>query len=127
MNAPILVFVYGTLKRGGWNHHWLNGAPCLGVASTVAHYSLYAHSYPFLVKAPRYPVRGELYAVDAGTLHDLDRLEGHPDDYLREQIDVRGVDGETVRAWAYFHPRPDGVLLAEGEFRKAQGSDPPVG
>ncbi|GAA5785795.1 gamma-glutamylcyclotransferase family protein [Chitiniphilus shinanonensis] len=116
MSTAALVFVYGTLKRGGWNHRWLNGAPCLGAASTVECFSLYAHHYPFLVREPRYPVRGELYAVDAVTLDNLDRLEGHPDDYQRQRIPVRDAEGGMVEAWAYLHSHPEGELLPDGEF-----------
>ncbi|UXY14527.1 gamma-glutamylcyclotransferase [Chitiniphilus purpureus] len=122
MSGPVPVFVYGTLKRGGWNHRWLNGAPCLGEAVTVECYSLYAHHYPFLVcSEPRYPVRGELYAVDAATLRNLDELEGHPHDYMRQQIAVHGPHG-PMQAWAYCHDRPQGTLLAEGVFSEAAGA-----
>ncbi|WP_148715796.1 gamma-glutamylcyclotransferase family protein [Chitinolyticbacter meiyuanensis] len=111
-----LVFVYGTLKRGGWNHRWLDGATCLGEAQTVALFSLYAHQYPFLVREPRYPVLGELYAIDDSTLSNLDTLEGHPDDYRREQIPVRDGHGTLHLVWAYLHSSPQGGLLANGCF-----------
>ncbi|WP_035051638.1 gamma-glutamylcyclotransferase family protein [Andreprevotia chitinilytica] len=117
MSATQQVFVYGTLKQGGWNHKWLNGAPCQGAAVTVAQYALYATSYPFLVEDEAlYPVEGELYAVDADGLAHLDVLEGHPDDYVRKEIAVRNAVGEVVTAWAYFHSQPQGDLLAVGVF-----------
>ncbi|WP_255990447.1 gamma-glutamylcyclotransferase family protein [Chitinolyticbacter albus] len=112
-----LVFVYGTLKLGGWNHRWLNGAPCLGEARTLEQYSLYAEQYPFLVRGePRYQVVGELYAIDSSTLAHLDELEGHPHDYVREEIAVIAPGGGSVMAWAYFHATPRGVLLASGVY-----------
>ncbi|KAF0814336.1 Gamma-glutamylcyclotransferase family protein YtfP [Andreprevotia sp. IGB-42] len=111
------VFVYGTLKRGYSNHHWLEGAHFLGHAHTTARYALYAVSYPFLSDdLALYPVEGELYAVsDAGLLR-LDVLEQHPDDYCRREITVQLASGDQAVAWAYFHPAPQGKLLAAGVY-----------
>ena len=49
---------------------------------------------------------GELYEVDKATLASLDRLEGHPSFYERQQICVvtphpRGGEAEGA-AWCYF-------------------------
>ncbi|WP_028455073.1 gamma-glutamylcyclotransferase family protein [Chitinilyticum litopenaei] len=117
MMHPITVFVYGTLKRGGWNHRWLAGATLLGEAETVDWYTLYADAVPHLVREEEsYPVRGELYLVDYATLLDLDELEGHPDAYCREQVRVRGPSGEELIAWVYFARRPQGRRLSHGVF-----------
>ncbi|MBB5190512.1 gamma-glutamylcyclotransferase (GGCT)/AIG2-like uncharacterized protein YtfP [Silvimonas terrae] len=112
------VFVYGTLKQGCRNHHWMRGTPCLGAARTVHHYALYLEQrIPFLFKhEARYPVSGELYQVDAGQLAHLDVLERHPEWYTRERIAVHAPDGTQVLAWAYFCPAPVGTLLAEGLY-----------
>ncbi|SMC24865.1 Uncharacterized conserved protein YtfP, gamma-glutamylcyclotransferase (GGCT)/AIG2-like family [Andreprevotia lacus DSM 23236] len=116
-----LVFVYGTLKQGCSNHHWMDKAPCLGSASTVAHYALYTIQYPFLYDGQAlYPVEGEVYRVSMAGLHKLDILEAHPDDYCRRQIPVRLSDGAVVQAWTYFHPQPTGVLLERGVFEEVR-------
>jgi gamma-glutamylcyclotransferase (GGCT)/AIG2-like uncharacterized protein YtfP len=48
-----LVFVYGTLKRGGSNHHYLAGQQYLGAAHTVPGFNLYSlGTYPGLVTDP---------------------------------------------------------------------------
>lgn len=76
---PHLVFVYGTLKRGGSNHHWMTGQRFLGDARLAPGHGLYSlGEYPGLVAEPGATerVRGELWAVDDAGLAGLDELEG---------------------------------------------------
>ncbi len=111
------LFVYGTLKRGYGNHHYLTGSRFIGRAVTRERFALYADSVPFLVKYPPVSrVKGELYEVDPATLRSVDALEGHPHVYRREKITVILEDGREVEAWVYFYPRPRGRLLKSGEF-----------
>ena len=87
--AETLLFVYGTLKRGGSNHRFLAGQKFLGAAHTVAGFTLYAlDGYPGLVRAPDAAgVTGELWAVDAACLAKLDEFEGVDEGlYARETI-----------------------------------------
>lgn len=50
-------------------------------------------------------VVGEIYKVDKQTLSELDTLEGHPNWYRREPIDVFDIDTgkkkEKVEAYVY--------------------------
>ena len=74
-----IVFVYGTLKRGGSNHGHLAGQRFLGEARTMPGFTLYSlGEYPGLVAdaADREGVTGELWAVDAPCLEQHDLLEG---------------------------------------------------
>lgn len=76
---PHLVFVYGTLKRGGSNHALLAGQTLAGPARLAAGHALYSlGEYPGLVADPasRDRVTGEIWAVDAAALARLDELEG---------------------------------------------------
>lgn len=117
MIHPITVFVYGTLKRGGWNHRWMGNATYLGEAETIEWYTLYADAVPHLIRDEEsYPVRGELFLVDYATLLDLDELEGHPVEYCREQVAVRGPSGEELLAWVYFARAPHGTRQRQGVF-----------
>ena len=73
------VFVYGTLKRGGRNHHFMAGQQFLGAARTAPGYTLYSlGDYPGMVRSTDagHDVTGELWAVDKACLQQLDRLEG---------------------------------------------------
>jgi gamma-glutamylaminecyclotransferase len=84
----MLLFVYGTLKRGGANHGWLAGQTFLGPARTAPGFTLYSlGEYPGLVAdaSDREGVAGELWAVDAACLARLDAFEGVPEKlYARE-------------------------------------------
>jgi gamma-glutamylaminecyclotransferase len=73
------VFVYGTLKRGYRNHHWLAGQTFISEARTEAGYILYGlGEYPGMVQAEKDVdgVVGELWQVTPEALADLDELEG---------------------------------------------------
>ena len=93
---PELVFVYGTLKRGHCNHHWLAEATFQGEAVLP---DVVLHDLgPFPMAVPgEGSVWGELYAVEAAGLARLDRLEGYPRLYDRRPL--RLADGR--RAWVY--------------------------
>ena len=84
-----LVFVYGTLKKGFSNHRLLASSELLGAAQTVKMYAMYSTGVPIVVKDESIsPIFGELYRVDEVTLVYLDSLEGHPDWYRREEVEV---------------------------------------
>lgn len=76
-----LVFVYGTLKRGGANAHHLAGQRFVGDTRTEPAYRLHLlpEGYPGLVEASAgdgCAVEGELWEVDGPCLAHLDALEG---------------------------------------------------
>jgi gamma-glutamylaminecyclotransferase len=112
-----LVFVYGTLRQGQWNHHFLESSRFVGMAKTKERFALYGTGIPFLSRRKAISqVTGEVYAVDDATLERLDELEGHPDGYRREQADVVLEDGTVLKAWIYFHDAPYGDLIKSGDF-----------
>jgi gamma-glutamylcyclotransferase (GGCT)/AIG2-like uncharacterized protein YtfP len=107
------VFVYGTLKRGECNHHWLGGATRLGRRRLAGVHLHDLGPYPKAVRAeaasadppdPTTCLHGELYLVEDCGLARLDRLEDIPHDYERHR--VRLTDGAF--AWAYLG-RPEQV------------------
>ena len=96
------VFCYGSLKRGFGNHPYhLGKADYLGVAVTLPQYSLFSlGSYPGVINGGVTAIEGELYEVNDEELSSLDRLEGHPSYYKREEIET----SEGV-AWIYLLPQ----------------------
>ncbi len=99
-----LLFVYGSLRRGGENHSFLAEARFLGEAWTEpGHRLLDLGRYPGMVVAGEEKVLGELFEVDAETLEGLDRFEGHPSHYQRRRLRLE-VD---CIAWAYFPVQVD--------------------
>jgi gamma-glutamylaminecyclotransferase len=109
----MLLFVYGTLKRGQRNHRLLADQRFVGPAVTAPGFRLYdLGPHPAMVRdAHGDPVRGELFAVSECCLGELDDFEGVPDLFTRERIEL--ADGTT--AWAYLYARqiPDGAGSGE--------------
>ena len=97
------LFVYGSLRRGRSNHHELAHASFLGEARTTGGYALVRiGDYPALV-AGSDRVAGELYAVDAALLAELDAFEGEA--YTRALIELD--DGRQALAYLLRAPRGD--------------------
>ncbi len=99
------VFVYGTLMSGYGNNRLLVGSTFLGKANTWTPYEMISlGGFPAVVQPDvgfaGTQVHGELYEVDANTLQDLDRLEGHPHFYRRRLVWIeQGAD--MHEAWIY--------------------------
>lgn len=91
-----LVAVYGTLKLGHSNCRRMGVSPAyLGPCKIKA--KMYSMGpYPAIALKEDGEVHCEVYAVTDTILADLDRLEGHPSFYKREEIDT-----EYGRAWVY--------------------------
>ncbi|MDP0499981.1 MAG: gamma-glutamylcyclotransferase family protein [Verrucomicrobiota bacterium JB022] len=118
---PTLVFVYGTLKTGGTNHHYLKGQKLLGEARTEPGYRLYVVAdYPGLVadRSDQEGVQGELWAVDAATLPALDELEGLDEGlYAREPIQLQApFDRHEVVTYYYLFPVAGCPTLPDGNW-----------
>uniref|UniRef100_A0A6M2E8C8 Gamma-glutamylcyclotransferase family protein n=1 Tax=Amblyomma tuberculatum TaxID=48802 RepID=A0A6M2E8C8_9ACAR len=120
------VFVYGTLKSGESYNHFLarptdGRASLVGPARTVKKWPLVlASSYKIPCMLPYegvgHEVYGEVYEVDDRMLELLDRLESHPDFYVRSLQDVdvlsqphsEGADIEAVTNSAKSSPKLPG-------------------
>jgi gamma-glutamylcyclotransferase (GGCT)/AIG2-like uncharacterized protein YtfP len=117
-----VVFVYGSLLKGFGNYrHYLAGkdAAYVGRATTVdaAWGMLDLGSFPGVVPSKRgSPVKGEVYMVTDDVFKRLDRLEGHPRMYKREQVEVevstRSGDATTLYAWMYVYQYCDREAFA---------------
>jgi len=106
MSTQILVFVYGTLKRGCANHHFLTDQKFIGEARTVPGFRLYAlEGFPGMVAQPddREGVTGEVWSVDADALVRLDGLEGLAEGmYRREPVRLLApFDDRSVQGYLY--------------------------
>lgn len=121
LEEKFYLFVYGTLRNGLYNNHYLRGARFLGLGRTVEQYVLFVGKYPYVQRVPEGSdtaltrVRGEVYVVDKSTLAAVDVLEEHPDTYRREIVEIELDKGGMLPAWLYFHPRPSGRRIASGD------------
>lgn len=102
-----IVFVYGTLRRGGSNHFYLAGAEFVA-AGTVMGRLYRIDWYPGLVlDTAGSEIRGEVYAVDSEQLSALDAFEGlsageiEGSEYRRIQTSVMLQDSQTITAWVW--------------------------
>ena len=97
--TDLVLFVYGTLKRGCRSHARLSDSQFIGVAWTTPLYRMYdCGAYPGLVLASDgESVGGELYRVNAQTLAVLDEFESA---YRRMPIELIG---SVAEAWGYIY------------------------
>lgn len=87
------VFVYGTLKRGLANHHWLDGQRFIAEARTQPVYRLYdMGGYPGMIRDNNgVAIEGEVWDVDEVGLEQLDVLEDtEGGEYKRVLIELDG-------------------------------------
>lgn len=116
-----LVFVYGTLKRGGRNHAQMSGGRFVGPARTQSGWALHdLGSYPGMVPAPDAPegIVGELWEISDPLLAKLDRFEGvHEGLYRRETLALAEPTGTTAFAYVYLRPL-DGHRRLGAEWRE---------
>jgi gamma-glutamylcyclotransferase (GGCT)/AIG2-like uncharacterized protein YtfP len=115
----LILFVYGTLMRGGVRHHVLAKQRFLGEARTRPVYALFdLGAYPGLVHRTDDggAVHGELYEVAADLMERLDRIEGAPNLYRLEPVLIENHPGD-VFAYFYQQPTMGFPLCAEERWR----------
>lgn len=116
MNAPTLLFVYGTLRpaaghaMGAWlRRHADWQGPAVLPRARLYRVDWYPAVVPGLAQDA---VHGDLFALhDAATLwprlDDFEAVRGAPDDeYARGLSRVRQSEGREVVAWVYWYRRP---------------------
>jgi len=91
------VFVYGTLKRGQRNDHYLSAAEFVGHFITEPVYSMFDFDdYPAVCPQGRHAISGEVYHVSDDQFRLLDELEWYPEFYQRIEIPT-----DFGAAWMY--------------------------
>src|SRR6478736_523067 len=123
-----LVFVYGTLRRGGSNHFRLAGAEFI-TAGTITGRMYRIDWYPGLVLDDAGDeIHGEVYAVDAGLLSELDVFEGlsageiEGSEYRRVPTTVVCKDSSTLTAWVWewLGITAENQRVADGDWLKTE-------
>ncbi len=113
-----LVAVYGTLRRGHANAHWLADALYLGtdVSHAIVLYDLGA--YPGAKWAASDGIEIEVYRIDTRTLHALDQLEEFDPADPARSLYVRGqLQTAFGRAWVYLY---QGVVVGHRPIREGR-------
>jgi gamma-glutamylaminecyclotransferase len=129
MSSNGLLFVYGTLKRGGQNHRELasHKPRFLGTGRIKGHlFRIKGESYPGAVptSSPEY-VRGELYELEAPkkALEKIDEFEGVEEGLFVRKLAEVWVGQEKMKAWTYFYARRKdrASRLVRGSFQVKLG------
>lgn len=114
------VFVYGTLKRTYHNFHYLKNAKYLGEGH-IEGIMFHCGGFPAVSLAERFcQVKGEVFEATDDEVYAMDKLEGHPDWYLRIQIHIFPYG----LCWVYTFPRQfsdkENFIIPGGEWKGAQ-------
>jgi gamma-glutamylaminecyclotransferase len=116
MDAPHLLFVYGSLLRGEGAHGLLPTGAFRGTVRTEPGHALVdLGAYPGLVCEGSGQVVGECYAVSAADLERLDAYEDVPNEYVRTL--VRLEDGREATAYRLAVPSAN-RRIASGNWRE---------
>ena len=76
-NKEIIFFVYGTLKRGHYNHSVLGKPEYLGEFKTESKYTLFDGGYPIVERGGNTSIKGELFKlIDERDIQNIFNLEG---------------------------------------------------
>lgn len=122
-----LVFVYGTLRRGGGRAMPDRFPGAKFVADAKVSGSLYdLGAYPgALLDGSDSQVTGEVYEVDDESLKELDDFEASSN-YLRKRFEVSLDDDDRRACWVY-EPDPEfyplGALITSGDWVEYAGTD----
>ena len=112
------VFVYGTLLTGERNAHWAKNAKRRPATTRGTIYDT-GYGFPAFVKDGETRIVGEILTVDDEGFASMDRLEGYPRLYRREEIFVYPSTGGRVKAWVYImNSLPaNAKIIAGGDWR----------
>ena len=118
------VFVYGTLLTGERNANWAGRARRQKAWTLGTIYDT-KYGFPAFVKEGGTRIEGEVLTVGDEGFRMMDRLEGYPRLYRREEIEATLEGGERVKAWVYImNQLPDGAPVIESgnwvAYRKAE-------
>ncbi|WP_439022466.1 gamma-glutamylcyclotransferase family protein [Bacillus thuringiensis] len=100
------VFVYGTLRRGETNAHYMQGATCIADGAwTYGKLFDTNEGYPAMIYSNEDKVYGEVYEVNKAVLQKLDELEeytGNAESDLYDRITETIYLGDReMRAFVY--------------------------
>ena len=110
--------MYGTLLSNECNCGRARGARRIPAWTTGTIYDT-GFGFPAFVKDGETRIEGELLIVNSEAFSSMDRLEGYPRFYRREEIDVFTAHGRS-RAWVYIMNRlpAEAKVIHSGDWRK---------
>jgi gamma-glutamylcyclotransferase (GGCT)/AIG2-like uncharacterized protein YtfP len=114
----VRIFVYGTLRKGECRHYFLEDSRFIGYARVKGYLLYNLGAYPGMVQGGG-EVVGEVYEIPESFLKKLDLVEGVPELYRRELIEVTLENGQTISAYAYIYNRKidNKLLISSGDWK----------
>lgn len=117
----MLLFVYGTLKKGFGANDLLQPATLVAEDVPIRGFSMYSNgSFPMVVKSrnPKDTVYGEIWEIHENTLRRLDSYEGHPHLFVRDYLPSDQIEfSSDLGVWMYYYNRlPPGGHVESGRF-----------
>jgi len=121
----MFVYVYGTLKEGNSNNHYLDNAEFIEEAEFTANHTMFTllnnyngslyKRFPCLIKTPQIKntIKGEIFKIDEETLMYLDQLESNGSMYQREEVEI---NGKTCFVYYFISNNFGGIITKEDEF-----------
>lgn len=109
----MILFVYGTLRKGLYNHDVLKDSQCLGNDSITA--ELYDLGYYPAVLEGEGVVFGELYEVEPIVMDFIDYMEFGAG-YNRQQVRTHG--GLVAHTYFYRGLLPKYAMIQSGDYRQ---------
>jgi gamma-glutamylcyclotransferase (GGCT)/AIG2-like uncharacterized protein YtfP len=94
-----LVAVYGSLKRGFYNHRLLEASTFMATGLVDGFEMFSLGSYPMVIPGNG-KISVEVFEVDFPTFGQLDRLEGFPSFYGRQVVTVE-TPHCPIETWMY--------------------------
>lgn len=121
MNSEIL-FVYGTLRRGGSNHFRMNGGLYLGSGFVMGRL-FRVDWYPgLLLDRDGGEVFGDVYEVAPEVISALDKFEGAEYRRIRTQVVVGdGCECMDAWVWEYVGEFDDSMRIDCGDWLSVEG------
>lgn len=120
MNPTTLIFVYGTLRRGGSNHFRMDGCEFVGTATVTGTLHRVAW-FPGLVLDPDgRTVSGEIYRTTHDRLPALDDYEGPEYRRLRTTATDAGGMRHDVWIWEWKEATEGLAVIPTGDWLDVQ-------
>lgn len=107
----MLMAVYGTLRKGQGNHRFMSNSKFIGYGVLkgwefcVGRLTIKNTGNGFVIV--------EVYDVPESDVPAIDRLEGYPYIYNREEVDVIIPGVGVVKAWVYYIPNITRCITTE--------------